>query len=306
MAKKLTYEEVKNFIEVESESGCKLISEKYINTYSKLKIKCSCGEVFYVTFKNFKYRNVRKCGKCLNYIMWDITKIQKWLDENRTGFKCLSEKYDHKKKTKIKCSSGHEFETVWTTYYSYNLMCKECSGLNNKTTEIFKAEIYQFEKDNYVLLSEYVNAHTKVKLKHIKEHCMHEYFVTPNEFLKGTRCPKCSISKGENEVRKYLDNNKINYISQKTYDGLVGVGNGLLSYDFYLPKYNLLIEYQGEQHEKYIKGFHKFKKDFINQKEHDRRKNEYTKLHNINLLEIWYWDYKNIKTILEKELSFLM
>jgi very-short-patch-repair endonuclease len=76
-----------------------------------------------------------------------------------------------------------------------------------------------------------------------------------------------------------------------------------LSYDFFLPEYNLLIEYQGEQHEKYIKGFHKNKKAFINQQEHDKRKREYAKNHNIKLLEIWYYDFDNIEQILDKELQ---
>ena len=37
---------------------------------------------------------------------------------------------------------------------------------------------------------------------------------------------------------------------------------------------------------------------FLIQKEHDKRKREYANLHKIKLLEIWYWDYKNIYAIL--------
>ena len=76
----------------------------------------------------------------------------------------------------------------------------------------------------------------------------------------------------------------------------------MLSYDFYLPQYNLLIEYQGEQHEKFVERFHKSEEDFIIQKEHDRRKKKYTKDNNIKLLEIWYYDYENIEEILDKYL----
>ena len=59
----------------------------------------------------------------------------------------------------------------------------------------------------------------------------------------------------------------------KEFDGLVGLNNKNLSYDFYLPQYNLLIEYQGEQHEKPIdftgKGMKYAKKRFQIQQEHD-------------------------------------
>ena len=121
------------------------------------------------------------------------------------------------------------------------------------------------------------------------------------------RCPTCQFSKGEKRIEKYLEINKFtenkDYISQKEFDGLLGLGNGNLSYDFYLINYNLLIEYQGEQHEKYIKGFHKSKKDFETQQEHDRRKKQYCIDNNIKLLPIWYWDYENIEEILDHELN---
>lgn len=124
-----------------------------------------------------------------------------------------------------------------------------------------------------------------------------------NSVIYKFRCPECNFSKGEDKISNYLIKNKINYISQKEFDGLLGLGNGNLSYDFYLPKPNILIEYQGEQHEKYIPGLHKSKKDFEKQVEHDRRKRKYAEQHNIKLLEIWYWDFNNIEEIVNKELK---
>jgi hypothetical protein len=141
------------------------------------------------------------------------------------------------------------------------------------------------------------------------------------------RCPECDFSQGEERINNCLINknwmkisqqiynNLLNindknyYIQQKTFKGLVGVGNGLLSYDFYIPKYNLLIEYQGEQHEKPVdfhgKGLKYAKKQFEIQQEHDRRKKEYTLEEKYNFLEIWYWDYDNIEEILTKEFNLL-
>ena len=39
VARKLTYEEVKCFIETESGSGCKLLSEEYVNCKAKILLK---------------------------------------------------------------------------------------------------------------------------------------------------------------------------------------------------------------------------------------------------------------------------
>ena len=113
----------------------------------------------------------------------------------------------------------------------------------------------------------------------------------------------CNISKGEKRVSACLLNKNILFNNQKMFTGLVGINSGNLSYDFYLPNQNLLIEYQGEQHEKYISGFHKNIEDFYKQIEHDKRKKEYAQNNNINLLEIWYWDFDNIENILDKYLK---
>lgn len=128
------------------------------------------------------------------------------------------------------------------------------------------------------------------------------------------RCPECQYSKGEKAIEQYFMvmgfKKDEDYIPQKDYYDLLGVKDGLLSYDFYLPDYNLLIEYQGEQHEKPIdfkgKGKKYAKEKFKIQQEHDKRKREYANNHNINLLEIWYWDFNRIEEILEKELLHIL
>ena len=70
-----------------------------------------------------------------------------------------------------------------------------------------------------------------------------------------------------------------------------------------MPKYNLLIEFQGEQHERYVDIFYATENDFKKQQEHDKRKREYAEEHNIELLEIWYRDYEKIENILSQELN---
>lgn len=81
---------------------------------------------------------------------------------------------------------------------------------------------------------------------------------------------------------------------------MTGVKGGLLSYDFYLPNYNLLIEYQGEQHKKVVDYFGGESGLKVRQ-EHDYRKKQYAKEHNIQLLEIWY--NENIEQKLKETLN---
>lgn len=67
--RKLTYKEVKEYIEGSEGNGCKLISKEYINNSTKLKIQCACGDIFGVRFSDFKgtknkigQRQCKKCG----------------------------------------------------------------------------------------------------------------------------------------------------------------------------------------------------------------------------------------------------
>ena len=104
------------------------------------------------------------------------------------------------------------------------------------------------------------------------------------------------------EMTCFLFNNGINFEYQKTFDNLYGIQNGKLSYDFYIPNHNLLIEYQGKQHEEPIEFFGG-EEQFKIQQEHDKRKREYAKNNGYKLLEIWYYDYDKIEEILSRELE---
>ena len=68
--RKLTYKEIKLFIEGPEGNGCKLLTtkEEYegngMNTGSKFEIKCKCGKTFLKSFHNFKSQNQRHCKGC--------------------------------------------------------------------------------------------------------------------------------------------------------------------------------------------------------------------------------------------------
>ena len=112
----------------------------------------------------------------------------------------------------------------------------------------------------------------------------------------------CIKSCGEIKIIQWLKDHNIEYIPQKRFNGLVGIGDGKLSYDFYIPQYNILIEVQGIQHERPIDYFGG-EKQFAIQQEHDELKRKYATNNNFNLLEIWYYDYDRIEEILNRELE---
>jgi len=70
-----------------------------------------------------------------------------------------------------------------------------------------------------------------------------EFKQSPDNHLSGKGCPKCKETSLERYTRNILEENKIEYVYQKRFSWL-----GKQSLDFYLPKQNIAIECQGEQH----------------------------------------------------------
>lgn len=182
--------------------------------------------------------------------------------------------------------------------------CPKCSGNAIKTTEEFASEL-KISHPYLELLSDYVRSNQEV---HIFCHeCGEDFWIKPNKLQQGQMCSCHYKSNGEIRIQDYLEKNNISFITPKTYEDLLGVsGYRKLSYDFYLPKYNLLVEFQGQQHEKPIdfegSGEENARQRFEKQQEHDRRKREYASNNDVKLLEIWYWDFDNIEKILNETL----
>ena len=96
-----------------------------------------------------------------------------------------------------------------------------------------------------------------------------------------------SVSLFEVFISNILKDNLITHHKEFTFKDCKGVGNKKLRFDFYLPDYNTLIEYDGEQHFKPIEYFGG-EKHFYILKQNDEIKNKYCKTHKINLVRIPY------------------
>lgn len=109
-------------------------------------------------------------------------------------------------------------------------------------------------------------------------------------------------SKGEEKIADFLHEYEIDFIKEKEFDGLIGLGGDPLRYDFYLPNFNLLIEFHGQQHKEFTPFFHRTKRDFKIQKTHDKMKMKYAYDNDIDILIIWYYSYEDIEYILYQHL----
>ncbi|MFQ9297918.1 MAG: zinc-ribbon domain-containing protein [Clostridia bacterium] len=146
---------------------------------------------------------------------------------------------------------------------------------------------------------------SKEKYKFICEKCGEEFergLTVLNKSDLGVVCNNCNSSVLEKNTAKILNKYNIKYYKEYIFNDLIGVGNNNLRFDFYLPDYKLLIECQGIQHKIWQRTWMS-KKEFKIILEHDKRKEEYCKRNNIELIKIWYYDIDNIEEILTHRLN---
>ena len=175
--------------------------------------------------------------------------------------------------------------------------CPKCGGQIKKEHEEFVKEMEEINP-NIEILGEYNGVHEYILCG--CKICNHEWTTRPHELLNEYGCPSCNISRGEFKIKTLLEKYQKQYKYQYKFKDCKFYNE--LPFDFYLPDYNIAIEYDGEQHYKIIKQFGGINR-LIDSKIRDTVKTEYCKNNNIKLIRIPYWNYKDIENILIKELN---
>lgn len=288
-----------------------LVSTVYKGTFEPLVWQClnnSCGQIFEQPFSvvlqkhGCPYCKGHRVGStnCLANTHPDLAK--EWHPTKNGKLTPFDVTSGSHKMVWWQCEKGHEWKNE--VHFRIRNGCPYCSGrYPTKENNLLKyypklCEEWNYNK-NIKNPEEYLPFSTQ-KVWWKCHECGKEWIqkICYRTRNKSYGCLECNQSKGETKIREWLRLNNITYEVQKSFNNLLGTGGGFLSYDFYLPDYNLLIEYQGEQHEHFVNGIHKSKKDFERQKEHDKRKKEYALKNRFGFLEIWYYDYDNIENIL--------
>jgi hypothetical protein len=92
-----------------------------------------------------------------------------------------------------------------------------------------------------------------------------------------------------------LTENSIQYEKEKTFEDFIYIDSlHHPRYDFYLPDFNRLIEFDGEQHFEDIDFFINEFSNYTIRQDRDKIKNQYALSHNIPLVRIPYWERNNI------------
>lgn len=122
------------------------------------------------------------------------------------------------------------------------------------------------------------------------------------KYVSSVKCKVCypNDTIGESRVIKYLNFLKLTFKKQKKFPGMKNEKE--LKCDFFIPKLNLIIEFDGHQHYypvDYFKGFNSFKKTI----KCDWIKNRYALKNSINILRIPFYEYENIEKLIDDSIA---
>lgn len=300
MSKKLTIEQFIQKARAVHGNFYDYSRSKYVNKNTKLEIICPTHGSFWQTPDNHANGGYG-CPKCSGKYRYTVDEFIDRANEIHGNIYDYSKACYVNSKTKLEiiCPEHGSFWQSPDNHINLKQGCPHCAGNIKHSVDYFIEKARKIHGDRYDY-SKVVYTGTENKVKIICR--IHGEFVqTPHHHLSGEGCPKCRKSKGENEIRSFLEQNNIKYEQQKTFENCRD--KKPLPFDFYLPDYNMCIEYQGEQH---FRPYCKFGGEIGLKKlrEHDELKKEFClKEENPNLLEIKYNDFKRIKEILTETLK---
>lgn len=266
-----TYSEIKAFIDLESDSGCTLISNEYTNCKTPIKLKCRCGNEFVTTFDSFKNSGKRRCNFCSN--------------KNTGKTAALLANRRPKSEGPYNKSNHNEFVTRM-----YKLLKDEYSVLGQYTTARDKILVKHNDCGH-----EYYVAPDKIL----------------NQNRRCPNCSDFRSSKASKEIESWLTEHDVLFEKEYKFPDCkhqrsLAFDFAVLDSDEHVK---CLIEYDGEQHFRpfqYIRDEDTRNTKFRDSKKRDAIKNAYCKRNNIPLIRISYLEQDILKPILELKVSTLL
>jgi hypothetical protein len=166
--------------------------------------------------------------------------------------------------------------------------CPKCSkyGFQSNTAEFVK-KATEIHEGKYTYESTvYIQALKKVIISCDRHG---DFSQKPSAHLNGQGCPGCRSSKGEILVERYLKSKNILFVRQRMFEDCKNKRS--LRFDFWLPDFNMCVEYHGEQHFYPVKWPRRMTDEeamtaFEYRQKNDQIKRDYCKMNGIHLIEI--------------------
>ena len=310
MARKRNYDKYKHLIGTEL-NGWKILDIKIYedkrNTYALAQ--CHCGNITEVRLTHITTGRAIDCGCGYRERLKDIiykrhghlvgTTINNW-----TILKLIPpETSSEHTFASCRCKCGTEKDVRLS--YVVNGRSKDCGCGRKSMLRETRTKNLVGQRFGKLVVTELLEESNKFKRRVYKCHCDcgNDIEVASICLNNGQQSCGCLRSQYNAQIAHILENLNIRYQSEFT----AVIDQHKLRFDFYLPSYNLMIEYDGEQHYWPVNfgGWNQeqLQREFLKIQQYDQLKTAYCADNNINLLRIPYWENKNIETIISNYLQ---
>jgi very-short-patch-repair endonuclease len=236
---------------------------EYVGSEKKVDISCRLHGIFrQIPSSHLQGVGCPRCAGNLQMTTAAFIEKARLLHGDRYDY-AVTDYITARKKVNISCRGHGIFRQApysHLTGYGCPKCGRECTTKSLfSNTEKFVAAARAVHGDLYdYAVTQYVSSDKKVEIS-CREHGVFRQI--PSSHLNGCGCPKCKNSQGEKEVAAELDRLRIHFERQVSFSTLRH--KKPLRFDFCIPDFRALIEFDGEQHFKPIpqwgghKGFAK-------------------------------------------------
>lgn len=306
MSKRLDIEYVKNIIEG---TGQYLwVDGEYRNNLSKLILKDAFGYKYRYGFSHIKHHTVGdgtglEPFNVANDFVLDNIKL--WLQRNKPDIEYVSGDYigAYDNNLQFYCYiCKNNFYSCWNYIsnkrrYGCGICGKKILTYERSLEFLYPQLLEEWDYSKNVVSPSQIFSGTHDWAWWICKNCGHKWEAEIKSRTLGNGCSECSKSKGERVISEILNKAQIEYIPQYKFNDCKS--NRRLPFDFYIPKYDLCIEYDGILH---FEDKFNSPKEFAKVQNRDQIKTKYCEDNNIKLIRIPYWEFENIEKIIENEL----
>ncbi len=200
----------------------------------------------------------------------------------------------------IICPQHGTFSQSVTNHLYNNTQCPECAGHARYTKDKLLKKFNDIHSGKYEYPDVTDNTKTDDEITIIcKIHGEFKQKVA-GHLYKANGCPECATkSTGEQLIKDFLDKENITYIKEKSFDDCKHIN--ILSFDFYIPHLDILIEFDGVQHFRPVEYFGGAE-EFANYILRDECKNKWCLKNNKKLIRISYLEKTKVNDILKNNL----
>lgn len=291
-------------------SSLMVLSSDYSNCNKKIELLCPKHLDKGIQYKTLDYLLNKNCN-CKYCNREEVSATRRISNEivssrcDELGLTYIGQYTDNgETKVKFRCNKHVDkgVQTIsWYHLKTCALGCSFCAG-KHKTNNDFINEMKLINP--YIeIIGEYNGSELPVECKCRK--CGYKWSPIGRSLKYGQGCPVCKSSKGERKIEQFLKKSGVSFICQKTFDDCKNAKK--LRFDFYLPDFNIAIEYDGAQHYMPIdfagKGNNWARRTLEETKKKDGIKDRFCNEHGICLIRIPYWEIQNTNNILGKNIN---